>query len=900
MTTGPNVWKVGSFCTMALLMFVLTCVQGVDKARIRALVANMTVLEKARQLDMYSGQDIVTNGLLDFESIGRAWADGVGGVLHDLYPHTSHETNLLQKYIKEKTRLGIPLLFVEECLHGLAQAGHTVFPQSVALGATWDTDLVHRVGQAIGAEARAYGIGFCLSPVLGIGYEPRWGRIEELYGEDTHHVSRMAVAMVSGMQGGTDPHRSLATNHSVVAEPKHYVVHSIPESGLNTAPAHIGPRDMETIFLPTFKAAVMEGGARGLMAAYSEIDGIPNANNEYLLYEHPRKQWGFDGFVLSDLGAISMLFNTHHTAATPQEAIVQYLTAGGNMQFYDFPHADWGAAIVDAVSTGMLSESILNDRVADVLRVKMMLGLFDDPYSAPSLVPTVVNSKKHQELALEAARKAITLLKNDHNTLPLEKAKIRSIALIGPSADKLQLGDYSGGGVMENRISTLDGISRKVPQAKIYHAWGSGVLRDDETQVIRSRHLFSTFKPDLNGVVGEYFNNTNFQGTPVVLTTHLEVDFDWFLWAPFPKMPKTFSARWVSLLVPDTTVVGSIGVACDSGSARLTVDGEVVVDTFAQPHGPKVVPFAFQEGKNYTVVLEFVRDQGCTSLSLVWSLVGGTAAGQALAIKAATAADVIIAVVGEDTSTCGEGLDRDTLDLPGSQQQLLEAVRAAAPNKPFIAVLLHGRPLSVNWLDQHADAIITGFYPGQAQGTAIADVLFGDYNPAGRIPVTFPKHVGQLPMFYNAKPSARKNQEGGYVGSRGSDPLYHFGFGLSYTRFVYENLKISPSSIPPSGKAQVSFDVTNVGDRPGEEVAQLYVRDQVSSVTTPTQSLKGFTRFVLKPKEKRTITFTLDAPKDLALYNRQYKWVVEPGDFTIMVGPSSNNNPLRGQLTVTS
>ncbi|ELR22292.1 glycosyl hydrolase domain containing protein [Acanthamoeba castellanii str. Neff] len=550
--------RIVVLCGFALLVWAaLVAAKGVDEARIRAIIANMTLLDKARQLDLYSGNDIVTTGQLDWDRIERAWSLGAGGAVHDFYPHTAKEINLLQQWAKQKSRLGIPFLFIEECLH--------VFPQSNAMGATWDTDLVHRVGQAIAAEARAYGIGFCLAPVLGIGYEPRWGRIEELYGEDTYHVSRLGVAMVSGLQGGTDPHTSLATNHTVVAEPKHYAGHSIPESGLNTAPAHLGPRDLETL---------------------------------------------------------------------------------------------------------------------------------------------------------------------------------------------------------------------------------------------------------------------------------------------------------------------------------LTLNGQVLVDTFANPNSTRNVPFTFAAGAKYAVVLEFVRPNEGSYMCLQWSLIGGTQVGQNLAVKAAAAADIIIAVVGEDTRTCGETFDRPTLDLPGSQQELLEAIRAAAPNKPFIAVLLHGRPLSVNWLNDNADAIITGFYPGQAQGQAIADVLFGDYNPAGRIPVTFPQSSGQLPMFYNYKPSARKNQTAIYADGTSSTPLYHFGHGLSYTQFAYSNLAISPIVILPSTVMTITLNVENVGKMAGEE---MYVRDEVSSVTTPLRSLKGFQRVGLQPGQSTTVTFSLDVTKDLVIYNRQFKWVVEPGQFTVMVGSSSND-----------
>lgn len=328
------------------------------------------------------------------------------------------------------------------------------------------------------------------------------------------------------------------------------------------------------------------------------------------------------------------------------------------------------------------------------------------------------------------------------------------------------------------------------------------------------------------------------------------------------------------------------------------MNGQVLIDTFASSNAPTVAPFSYQAGQEYAIELEFLRDYYCSYLKLEWNLIGDATAARDIAIAAATAADVVVVVVGENIFTCGEQYDRPTLDLPGSQQQMIETVRAAASNKPFITVLLHGRPLSVNWLNENADAIITGFYPGQAQGRAIADVLFGDYNPAGRLPVTFPRGVGQLPMFYNYKPSARKNQTAIYANGADSSPLYHFGHGLSYTKFSYSNLRIGPEVVLPSSVVSVSVDLANVGEVAGDEVVQLYVRDEVSSVTTPVQSLKGFQRVPLQPKQSITVTFALNVTKDLAIYNRKYEWVVEPGQFTVMVGSSSNTILLLGSFDV--
>ncbi len=447
--------------------------------RVKDLVSRMTLKEKVRQMDMYSGQNSGNHQLSDkhvsvseFEQI--MGSEGIGAV-HDLYPASAAETNAIQRYAVEHTRLGIPILFIEEGLHDYGGVGSTVFPQSIGLSSTWDPALVKQVGHAIASEARAHGVDMLLCPVLGLAREPRWGRVEETYGEDPYLDGEMGLAMVEGLQGKT-----LASNSSVIAEPKHFAAHSVPEGGLNTSPALIGKRELETDFLPVFRKAFVQGGAMAVMSAYSETDGIPNTANHWLLTTTLRQKWGFRGFVLSDLGALNMLQSIHKVAATAEDGIRQAVQAGLNMQFYDYPHATYQDDLIDLVHTGQLSMHTLNERVSDILRVKFMLGLFDHPYTDTTLVSSVFHSQSHQQLALQAARESITLLKNDHDLLPLKK-NLKSIVVFGPSANEPRFGDYTQ--PIPVKISVLQEIKKTVSKGtRVYYDQGVGIQGNANTE----------------------------------------------------------------------------------------------------------------------------------------------------------------------------------------------------------------------------------------------------------------------------------------------------------------------------------------------------------------------------------------------------------------------------------
>ncbi len=695
--------------------------------RVDDLLGRMTLDEKVRQLDMYSGATALVDQHTDETHAASAahflpdkaqqmWGDLGVGAVHDLNP-APEQANIIQQWVLAHNRLGIPTLFIEEGLHGFDTG--TVFPAPIGLAATWNPGIVQKVGAAIAAEARATGVGMILGPVLDLAREPRWGRVEEDYGEDPYLTGQLGLAYVLGAQG-----ESLSSDHSVVTEPKHFAGHGSPEGGTNTSPVHIGERELRSVMLKSFEPSIREGKAMGVMAAYHEIDGIPITADPFLLKTILRKEWGFEGFVLSDLGAIQRLYNVHHVAATPKEAVCLAIKSGVDMQFYDFEHDVFQKALMDCVREGSLPQSDLDRAVKSVLRVKFALGLFDRPMTDPGLRAQTYRSQAHLDLTLQAARQSMTLLKNDGHLLPLSKST-KKIAVIGPNADVAQYGDYeneSNGA----RISMLAGIRALVPQAAI----------------------------------------------------------------------------------------------------------------------------EFDAGKDIAAATAKAKD-----------------------------ADVVILGLGERQGISGEGFDRTDLNLPGNQEQLLEAV--VAVGKPVVVVLENGRPLTIGWAKDHVPAILEAWYPGEFGGRAIAETLFGDNNPAGRLTITFPRSVGQLPDFYNFDPSRTHK----YVDDDGA-PLFSFGFGLSYASFRYDHLSVQTPSPGSSGDIQVRVDVTNDGDRPGEEVAQLYARQDVGSVETPDRSLKGFSRIVLNPRETKNVTFRIPRGQ-LAVWDTESKWTVEAGQYTLWVGGSS-------------
>jgi beta-glucosidase len=713
--------------------------------RVADLLGRMTTAEKIKQLDMYWGHEVAHMKGHEAESMSDSakiniGSEGIGSV-HDLYPLTATVTNQIQRYALEKTRLGIPVLFIEEGLHGYESLGSTTFPTPVALAGAWDTAMVHKAGRVIATEVRAHGVNMILGPVLCLPRDPRWGRVEETYGEDPYLAAANGVAMVKGLQGS-----KLSNPDAVISEPKHFAVHGVPEAGSNTAPVNIGEREARSSFLYVFEKAVKEGGALGMMAAYSEIDGIPCVDNRWLLKDVLRKEWGFKGFVLSDLGAIKMSLNNHQIASSPADALGQTFTAGLDMQFYDFPHGQFLDAMTQALKNKQLSLTDLNRAVSNVLRVKFMLGLFDHPYIDEELLKKVNHTESSRALALKAAQESISLLKNENSLLPLG-AGVHSIAVIGPLAQSTYLGGYAN---KEGKgIAIVDGLKQRAGNS-------------------------------------------------------LDIKYE-------------------------------KGYSSDTSAATQT---------------------------------ELLQK----------------------AINTVNNADVAIVVLGEDIKEVGEGKDRSNLDLNQQQTRLVEAVYKTG--KPTVVVLFNGRPLCINWVVKKIPAIVESWFLGNEGGLAIADVLLGKVNPSGKLPMTFPRSVGQLPYYYDHKPTSRHV----YV-DQDTSALFPFGHGLSYTTFQYSGLKIAQPYIPVNGSVNVSISIKNTGNVDGTEVVQLYLRDVIASVTTPVKSLKGFKRITLKPGESGIVQFKVDN-RELMLWNREMKQVVEPGEFKVMIGSSSEDIRARDSFYV--
>jgi beta-glucosidase len=687
--------------------------------------------------------------------VGRA-SDAGGGLgaraMADL-------TNAIQRFFVETSRLGIPVIVHEECLHGHAAKEGTSFPQPIGLGATFDPDLVERLYAMTAAEARARGTHQALTPVVDVAREPRWGRVEETFGEDPYLVARLGVAAVRGFQGDA----SFGDKRRVIATLKHYAAHGQPESGTNCAPVNVSMRVLRETFLSTFKAAILEGGALSVMPSYNEIDGVPSHANRWLIEDVLRGEWGFRGFTVSDYFAIRELHQTatnatsHYVARDGRHAAELAVRAGVDIELPDldcYPH------LVDLVREGVIPESLIDDRVRPMLRAKFMLGLFDDPYVDAAEAERVVREPAHRTLALEAAQKTITLLKNDAGVLPLDEHRVRRIAVIGPNADRVMLGGYSGAPLHADTV--LQGIRLRAPA--------------------------------------------------------------------------------------DVEVLYHEG-------CRVTVGGSWQQDevTAADPD------------ENRRTIRE--------------------------AAAVAAQADVVILAIGDNEQTSREAWaanhlgDRPSLDLAGEQDELFDAVAAAG--KPVVVLLFSGRPASISRIAGRADAILELWYLGQETGSAVANVLFGDVNPGGKLPITIPRSAGHVPAYYNYKPSARR----GYLFDSVA-PLFPFGFGLSYTTFAFENLRLEKEAIAAGGTARLSVDVVNTGQRAGDEVVQLYIRDLVSSVTRPVKELKGFRRVTLAPGARTTVVFDV-TPEHLAFYDINMDWRVEPGDFRIMVGPSSRDEDLQ-------
>ncbi len=836
--------------------------------RVADLLRRMTVEEKIGQL-----QCVIT----DVEKTDLIEKNALGNVGVCLRPYTAGEAaekmNRIQKRAIENTRLGIPILMHDEALHGLVGKKATSFPQAIGLAATWNPDLMEQVATTIAKETKSRGIRQVLSPVVNIARDVRWGRVEETYGEDPYLTSRMGVAFCKPIE-----------EEGVITTPKHYAA-NVGDGGRDSHPIHFNERLMREIYFPAFKACFLEGKALSVMAAYNSYDGTPCSSNRWLLTQVLREEWGFEGVVVSDYGSIGGIFDLHRTAATKKEAAKQAIEAGMDIELPNI--YIYGEPLLEAVKEGLVSEKTLNQAVRRILKLKFQLGLFDEPYVDPLKAEEINDCPQHRQLALQAARESIVLLKNDNHLLPLDK-KIKTIAVIGPNATEARLGGYSGFGMQT--VSPLDGIRAKVSSStRIVFARGA----ESSVNVlppIQSIHLIpADGKPGQHGLRGEYFNNMEFAGSPVLVRIDPQIHFDWGGGSPHPSIhAEQFSVRWTGKLIPPKTGIYQIGVTTDDG-VRLFIDGKKVIE-YWQDRSPAtdVVSLKLEKGRPYDIRIEYYENAGGAFAGLAWDFKPDYDSEMEKAVQAAKSAEVVILCLGISE---GEGRDRSNLDLPGQQEQLIK--RIAATGKPIVVVLINGSAVTMQKWINDVGAIVEAWYPGEEGGNAIADVLFGDYNPGGKLPITFPQFVGQCPLFYNTKPTGRGYD---YIDLSGK-PMFPFGYGLSYTQFEYSGLHIDREKIKPNESVKISCEVKNGGKIKGDEVVQLYLHDVVGSVSRPLKELKRFQRITLNPGETKRIEFELK-PDDLSLYDAAMNWVVEPGLFTVMIGSSSEDIRLQGELEV--
>lgn len=743
-------------------------------ARIEDLLGQMTLDEKTCQMvTLYGYQRVLKDDLPTPEWKQALWKDGIGAIDEHLngfrqwglppsdnenvWPASRHAwaLNEVQRFFVEETRLGIPVDFTNEGIRGVESYRATNFPTQLGIGHTWNRSLVRRIGEITGREARMLGYTNVYAPILDVGRDQRWGRYEEVYGESPYLVAELGIEMVHGLQ----------KDHQVAATAKHFVAYSNNKGareGMARVDPQMSPREVEMIHVYPFRRVIQEAGLLGVMSSYNDYNGIPIQGSFYWLTTRLRGEMVFKGYVVSDSDAVEYLYTKHGTAKDMKEAVRQSVEAGLNVRCTFRSPESFVEPLRELVKEGGLSEELINDRVRDILRVKFLVGLFDAPYQTDLAgADEEVENPTNEDVALQASRESIVLLKNDKQTLPLDIDRIKTIAVCGPNADEEGYALTHYGPLAVDVTTVLEGIQAKV---------------EDKAEVLYTK------------------------GCDLV------------------------DAHW-----PESELI----------EYPLTDDEQAEIDR---------------------------------------------------AVANARRADVAVVVLGGGQRTCGENKSRSSLDLPGRQLKLLQAVQATG--KPVVLVLINGRPLSINWADKFVPAIVEAWYPGSKGGTAVADVLFGDYNPGGKLTVTFPKSVGQIPFNFPCKPSSQvdggKNPGPDGNMSRVNGALYPFGYGLSYTTFEYSNLKISPAVITPNETVTVTLNVTNTGSRAGDEVVQLYTRDVVSSVTTYEKNLAGFERVHLQPGETKQVTFHLDR-KQLELLNADMKWVVEPGEFVVMAAASSED-----------
>jgi beta-glucosidase len=752
--------------------------QTIDK-RVADLLSQMTVDEKTCQMaTLYGYKRVLKDEMPVANWKKEIWKDGIANIDEELNNLTSHTDdaptqysfpfskhasaiNTVQKWFVEETRMGIPVDFTNEGIHGLNHDRATPLPAPISIGSTFDKQLVRQAGQTVGREAKALGYTNVYAPILDPARDQRWGRVVECYGEDPFHIAEMGKQMVVGIQ-----------EEGVASTLKHFAVYSVPKGGRDGAARtdpHVAPREMHQVYLYPFRRVIQEAHPMGVMSSYNDWDGVPITGSYYFLTQLLRQQFGFNGYVVSDSEAVEYLYSKHHVAADYKEAVRQAVEAGLNVRTNFTMPQTFILPLRELIKENKISMKVIDSRVGDVLRVKFRLGLFDSPYvKDPKAADKVVHTTDDAAMSLKMNRESMVLLKNEGGLLPLDKKRYPRILVTGPLAKE-------------------------------------------------TNYAISRYGPSHNPVTSVYDGLVNYMGNDGVIV--------------YAKGCDMIDATW-----PESEII----------ETPLTNQEQIEIDN------------AVNQAKNV---------------------------------------DVVIAVVGEDVDRVGESLSRTGLNLPGRQLKLIQALQATG--KPVVMVMINGQPLTINWENKYVPAILEAWFPSVQSGQVITETLFGDNNPGGKLPITFPKTTGQIEFNFPFKPNAQAGQGGpnswGKTSVNGA--LYPFGYGLSYTQFEYSNLVVSPETENSQGDVQVSVDVTNTGDRAGDDVVQLYLKDEVSSVTTYEYDLRGFERVNLKPGEKRTVQFTLH-PDDLALLDKNMNWTVEPGKFMVMIGSSSEDIKLKKEFEV--
>lgn len=861
------------------------------KTRAEDLLSRMTLEEKAAQMDMIRGVELATkvheahfcsvdeNSDFYWEKVDKSIGKKGMGFVHDVYSVPA-VLNKLQKYMVEETRLGIPCIFTGEALHGLSYPGATVFPMPINMGATFHPELTKEVGAAIAAETRSLGIHEILAPNLDLAREPRWGRVEETFGEDTYLSSEMAYAIITGEQG-----EDISRPDKIVCEPKHYCVHGIPEGGTNCSPARVGTREVETAYLPVFEAGIKKAGAYNAMASYNCIDGEAVISSDYYLRKVLKERFGLKGYVRADFGAVNRLKTSHHMTTDSKESIRMAVNAGLDVQGFDFPNKYWEETLMELVNEGKITMETIDEAVMRILTVKFELGIFEHPYVDEAHYKEVVRCEKHKQVSYEAAKESIVMLQNKNNVLPLRK-DVKSIALIGPSSGRQRIGSYSSEPYGYRVESLLEAVSKKVGK--------DTVIRQHDGCAISERDIALVPKEWFrDGVTLEYYNNPDFSGSPLGSDKMNAINFNWILAKPHRDLEFTgYSVRMSGVIKVNThdftqseEIKGKLVFTTDD-SVRVYIDGNCVIDSVGA--GKQKLPqcaFTFRNGAEHTLLVEYVCDVNGNNVTLSMDFHDASLEG---AVAAAKESEVVVLVCGDDKVTSGEGMDRSELRLYGKQRELVKQV--CALGKPVVLVLENGKPVDLSYETEHLDSILVAWFGGERGAEAIADVLFADVNPSGKLPISFPKNVGQVPCYYSMLPGGSTEY---LEGSR--KPLFSFGHGLSYCEFKYENLAISKKE--NKYEYEVTLEVSNLGTMAAEEVVQLYVEDLQSTIVTPRKLLKAFKRISLLSGEKKQVNLALDFDS-FKLLNREFNWVVEPGDFMIMAGTSSEDIRLSQMITI--